>query len=72
VIKPLVAPGMKEDLHTAGQWIDPSEVGTFMEVAAVACQSKIVGIIGPAGPAILALPSSPLANEPPDSGIYRY
>ena len=47
VIKLLVAPGMKEDLHRAGQWIDPTEVGALAEVAAMACQSKIVDIIGP-------------------------
>jgi hypothetical protein len=46
VFAPLVAAGVKEGLHTARQRIDSAQIRTFVEVTAMACERKVINIVG--------------------------
>jgi hypothetical protein len=48
VIMPLVATRMKEGLNVARQRIDSTQIRTLVEVTAMACQSKVIDIVGAA------------------------
>jgi hypothetical protein len=45
VVRPSVATRMKQRRHLVGQSVDPTQVGTFVKVAAMARQREIIGVI---------------------------
>jgi hypothetical protein len=48
VVDPLGSPRVKQDLHATRQGVDSTQVGTLVEVAAMASQREILDIIEPA------------------------
>ena len=48
VLNPRIAPGVKQGDNISGQRVDPSQVWPLAQIAAVAGQGEVSGIVGPA------------------------